>query len=122
MRDGILVVDAQGRIVDLNHSMKAIIRLPDNQVIGWPATQILAPWKDLIEESQPGTETQFEAHLGEEDDLHHYNLRISPLHDQRGKFNGQLIVLHDITQRKYMEEERKRLIHKLQEALADVKK
>ncbi len=48
-------------------------------------------------------------------------MRLSPLCDQRSQLTGQLIVLRDITKRKRLEEERARLIHELEDALAQVK-
>jgi PAS domain S-box-containing protein len=122
MGDGVLVIDAQGRIIVLNPAMQTIIGLPPDQVIGRLAAQVLAYWKKLIEDTRRlDKETQVEAHMGEEGVMHYYDLRFSPLHDRKGRLNGQLIVLRDITRRKQIEEERQRLVHKLQDAISEVK-
>ncbi len=121
MSDGILVIDAQGRIVDLNPATQSIIGLFTNQAIGQSASGVLAHWKELIPTFQVGTETQVEVRVGEEEAAHCYDVRLSPLRDRHGQLTGQLVVLRDITIRRRLEEERAALIHELQDALVNVK-
>ncbi|NWJ94258.1 MAG: hypothetical protein HXX20_00590 [Chloroflexi bacterium] len=48
-------------------------------------------------------------------------MSLSPLDEEHGKVSGKLVVLREITQRVQAEQERKRLILELQEALNQVK-
>jgi PAS domain S-box-containing protein len=120
MGDGVLVIDAQGRIADFNPAMQTIIGLPADQVIGHPAAQIFAHWQELIDCFQIDTESQIETYYGKETERC-YDLRLSPLRDRRGQLTGQLIVLRDITKHKRLEKERTHLIQELEDALAQVK-
>lgn len=121
MRDGLLVLDMQGRILDLNPAMQSAIGLRAAQVIGQPVAQALASWKELCNSWQTDTETRLEAGMGEGEARRYYDVHLLPLHDRRGRRAGQLAVLHDITERKRLEIERTRLISELQDALAQVK-
>ncbi|MCK5330293.1 MAG: PAS domain-containing protein, partial [Candidatus Marinimicrobia bacterium] len=49
MNDGVLVIDAQGRIADYNPAMQAITGIPTKQTLGQVATQALAHWEELID-------------------------------------------------------------------------
>jgi PAS domain S-box-containing protein len=104
MSDGMLVLDAQNRIVDLNPAAQAIIGVQSAQAIGQPAAEILSPRSDLVERFRDIPHAQAEITLGQEETQRHYDLRISPLTDRRRRSTGRLIVLRDITERKQAEE------------------
>ena len=105
MSDGVIVLDAQNRIVDLNPAAQRIIGRPRAGVIGQPAPQVLSDQPDLIERYLDVAEAQAEIVLGEGEAQRVYDLRISPLHSQRGRPTGRLVVLRDITERKQAEKE-----------------
>jgi PAS domain S-box-containing protein len=109
MADGVLVLDAQNRIVDLNPTVQQILARPASEIIGQPAAQVLAARSDLVERYRNVTEAQTEIVLGEGDAQRHYDLRISPLYDRRrDRLTGRLIVLRDVTERVWAEEEVKK--------------
>jgi PAS domain S-box-containing protein len=122
MADGVVVVDASQRIVDVNPSALAIIGRPPRDTIGQPAAQVLTQFGNLTELLRAGEEvaTQ-EVSLGEEEAVRYYDLRASLLRDRRGQPTGRLIVMRDITRRRKAEQERERLISELQDALAQVR-
>ena len=122
MADGVVVVDASQRIVDINPSALAIIGRPPRDTIGQPAAQVLTQFGNLTELLRAGEEvaTQ-EVSLGEEEAVRYYDLRASLLRDRRGQPTGRLIVMRDITRRRKAEQERERLISELQDALAQVR-
>ncbi len=104
MRDAVIVLDARNRIVDLNPAAQRILQRTAAQVIGQPAVQILAARPDLIERYLDVAEARTEIALGGEARAF-YDLRISPLYDIHKQLSGRLVVLHDITDRKLVEEE-----------------
>ncbi len=99
MGDGVLVLDAQNRIVDLNPAGQQIIGHTAAEAIGQPADQLLSARSDLVERYRDVTEAQAEIALGEGEARRHYDLRISPLHNRREHLTGRLIVLRDVTER-----------------------
>jgi len=113
MRDGMLVLDRQNRIADINPAAQHMFGLSASQAIGQRPHQILKDQPDLIEKYSDVMEVQNEISLGTGRKRRDYDLRISPLTDGRGQFTGRLIFLHDITERKQAErtitDERSRL-------------
>jgi PAS domain S-box-containing protein len=107
MSDAVYVLDAQSRIVSLNPAAQQVIGRPAAEVIGQPAQKALPPnWLALARRyqgvNQALAEISAEIVPGQ---IVYYDLRISPLHDQRGRQTGRLIVLRDITERKQAEAE-----------------
>ncbi len=119
--DGMMVLDLQKRIVDLNPAAQSIIGIPVSKAIGQPAAQILSPWQGLVDRFRDEAEAQAEIALDQDGAQHHYDLRFSPLTDRRTRLTGWLMILRDVTERVRADEERERLIVELQEALAKVK-
>jgi PAS domain S-box-containing protein len=110
MYDGMLVLDMRNRVVDLNRTMRKMIGLSMDEVIGESVTKLLQPgsqngsWQQLVRCFQHG-KAQTEISLCWAGVEHYYDLRISPLTDHRGQVTGRLIVLRDITKRKRAEQE-----------------
>ena len=103
MSDGVLVLDAENRIVDANPVAKGIIAPTASEIVGLPAEQVLSQWPDLIERYRSVPETHTEISVGEGVVQTYFDLRISPLRDWRNRLTGRLIVFRDITKRKEME-------------------
>ena len=105
MGDGVIVLDVQNRIVDLNPAARRIIGRRAAGAIGQPAAQVLSGRPDLVERYRDVAEAHAEIALGEGEAQRYYDVRIPPLHDRRGRLTGRLIVLRDVTERKQVEEE-----------------
>jgi PAS domain S-box-containing protein len=105
MNDGMIVLDMQGRVVDINPSARHIIGSTTSQVIGQQAAQVLSTWPDLIEQYRDVSKVQTEIALGQGATRRDYDLRISPLTDRRNRPTGRLVILRDITQRKRADKE-----------------
>ncbi len=101
--DGMLVLDEQGRIVDLNPAAAKIVRAP-RDVIGRPAEQVLNAWPGLVERYRDVTEAQAEILLSSDRGDWWYDLRISLLTNRSGQLSGRLVILRDITERKQAEQ------------------
>lgn len=104
MGDGVIVLDARNRVVDLNPAAQRILGRSPVEAIGQLGGAIFAGQLNL-EESPPdrgamGGEVVLE--VGEE--VRSFDPRITPLYDRRGHLTGRLIVLRDITGRKRAEE------------------
>ena len=103
MSDGMLALDERNRIVDVNRTAQDILGIPLATAIGQPAAQVLSPWQDLVDRFGDKLAAQAEISLNRGETQRHYDLRISPLNDQRGRFSGRLIVLRDMTESKEAE-------------------
>ena len=107
MRDGVIVLDARDRIVDLNPAAAAILGRPATTAIGQAAQAVLPPPITLDTAKPAGAEREIGLTTG--GTARYYDLRVGALAAGRGRPQGRLIVLHDITERRRAEEERVRL-------------
>jgi len=104
MSDAVIVLDAQERIVDLNPAAERIVGHTAAEIIGQPLVQVLPVWPTVAERAHRETGAHAEVAWGEGDATSTYDLRTSPLRDQRGRDTGCLVVLRDITELKQAEE------------------
>jgi PAS domain S-box-containing protein len=104
MADGVIALDAQSRVVDLNPAAQRIIGRTASQAIGQPAAQVFSDWSDLVEQDCGATVAGGEIVLGEGEEQRTFDPRISPLYDRHRRLTGRLIVLRDVTERKRAEE------------------
>jgi PAS domain S-box-containing protein len=122
MQDGVIVLDASGRIVDVNPAAQRILGQSATQAIGQPYAGLISALSATSASFANGvTAGVQEVTLGAGEAQCHYDLLTSPLQDSSGRHVGWLIVLRDITQRKQIEKEREALILDLQDALSKVK-
>jgi len=104
MKDGMIVLDANGRIVDINPAAQNIIGFSgDGQSIGKSIADVLSQWPHLIESYRNVDEAEDEITLGENDTQRWYELNLTTLRDENKTVIGQVITVRDITQRKLAE-------------------
>jgi diguanylate cyclase (GGDEF)-like protein/PAS domain S-box-containing protein len=96
MNDGVIVLDAQNRLVDINRTGLQMIGKTGQLVIGEPAESVFANISVIFNRFRDTITTRQEIVIGEKAQ-HYYDLRITPLYDHRGRFSGRLIVARDIT-------------------------
>ncbi|HSG45959.1 MAG TPA: PAS domain S-box protein [Anaerolineales bacterium] len=104
MTDGMIVTDANGRIVDINLAAQTMIGLADKkQPINKSLADVLSQWPELIERYKGSTETKDEISIGEDNSKRWYELSLSTLKDENQTLIGQVITIRDITERKHTE-------------------
>ena len=111
LSDGIIVLDAQGCIVDLNPSAEAIVGNPACDALGQPVALLLPGCGDLAEGRDNHTETSSEVNLTNGEEERYYDLRITPLYDLPGRLTGRVVAFHDITERKRAEDTIKQMAY-----------
>lgn len=101
LEDGILVLDMQDRVVDVNaHALT--LASPMESPIGKPLTEVFSRWKDLIDKYNL-PEARFKVQLPDYP-YSHLDVRILPLKDNSGRKLGRLISWRDITEEKKVED------------------
>jgi PAS domain S-box-containing protein len=119
MREGMLVLDPQGRVVSLNPAAEQILGITSPQARGAPVRELLP----VLPEGNPcleEAEIEFSVSAGQAGSgsaVHHYAVAISPLKDWRGLQSGCLVLLHDVTGQKLVQTQ----ILEQQRALATLK-
>ncbi len=104
MKDGMIVVDANRRIVDINQAALQIIGLSgEKEPIGKQLNDILAPWSELVAKYRDVSEANDEISIGEGDAQRWYELHISNLQDENKLLIGRILTARDITDRKKAE-------------------
>ena len=103
LTDGVIVLDARGRIVDVNGAATRVLGLVPSSCVGAPAAGVLAMWPDLVAAlTSPDVRTgEIRVHLG---GTLHLDFRVSPLRDVRRRVSGWLVSLRDATDRRRAEE------------------
>jgi len=115
INDAVFVVDALGRIVDINRAALAVLGKTTAQVIGQPSRLVFGEWPNLVEQFKDVDGGFNEISIQVRGDTHYYDLSISPLYDGRKRLLGHVFVLHDITKRKTLEDGYRQLSERLEQ-------
>ena len=102
MRDGVLVLDMQNRIVDLNPVARALFEA-DELLIGEPVVKFLEAWTELVNKYEYVNDFHIEVCLDKEPPTY-LDVHASPIIDRRKRQIGKLILLQDITSLKVIEQ------------------
>lgn len=99
MSEGVLVLDAQGRLADINPAAEKLLNVAPENVLGKPASYVLRDWPALRMCLENSKDTQVEIQVS--DDLPRYfEVRIRSLYNLRKKPSGRMLVFNDITTRR----------------------
>ncbi|MGB8984550.1 MAG: histidine kinase N-terminal 7TM domain-containing protein [Anaerolineales bacterium] len=104
MKDGMIILDGNRRIVDINHAALQMIGLSGEQkYIGKPVAEILSKWPELVARYRDVLETEDEVRVGEGQAQRWFQLSLSSLFDENHAMIGRVITARDITDRKFAE-------------------
>jgi diguanylate cyclase (GGDEF)-like protein/PAS domain S-box-containing protein len=107
MRDAVIVLDAQNRILYLNPMAELLLGRSEGNAIGQPLNQVSPPSATALMPHLNGTEGQYEVTFNSEGNAPIYEVTISPmgLLSQREGEHGtnHVVILHDISLRKEAE-------------------
>jgi PAS domain S-box-containing protein len=104
MRDGMIVLDSQGNIVDINPAVQRALGLSAYQAIGQKAKDLFNAWPSLVERYEHMLEADDEIVLGDGESQVWYELRMSPLVDNLDRPLGRVVTVRNITEKKRTEE------------------
>ncbi len=97
--DGLIVLDTQQRIVDINPAAQRALSHSGRPPIGAALSRLWPGWSALAPAAEQPT-AQGDALLAVNDEQRVFEVRVSPLYNQYQEITGRLVMLHDSTERK----------------------
>ena len=120
LRDAVLVIDNQRRVLDMNRAalrLAGVARAP----IGQPVDQVLAPWSEQFERYRDVYEAEEEILLPQaQGEPRYLELQIMPLRDRRGRTSGKIVTARDVTDRHRAEVQLRQLQRAVEQSPASV--
>ena len=124
MQDGVVVLDEEGRVLDLNPAARTLLGIADDP-LGRPVAEALTPLGALLSAAPADAAARERVEMGGPAPARRVDVRVTPLRDRAGRATGRLLVLRDMTeaerregalalQRAYLEQ----LFHAAPEGLA----
>ncbi len=98
MREGMVVFDADWRVVRLNPAAADILATSTEKARGKPLRAILPTLSDSLTRLTEAAMNLLEIRLGTGSGVRSYTLTSSPLKDFRGLLMGHVLLLHDVTE------------------------
>jgi diguanylate cyclase (GGDEF)-like protein len=96
MADGVLVIDAQNRVVDVNPAALQFMGAGGASPVGQPVDAVFGAYPQLVAQYRDVAQVQSEIQVGPE----HFDLRITPLYDRQRRLTGRLIVWRNVSAHK----------------------
>ncbi len=97
MGDAVLVTDMRHRILELNPAARKLANPDLDQLIGMSADDVFPVWAGVIKAYQNIEEAHDDISITIDGEEKYFDLRITPLKDQRRGPVGRLIILRDIS-------------------------
>jgi len=119
MNDGVLLLDGQDRVVDMNPTVQRITGHSISEAFGEPIERVWSGWGGSREIEHNEAVGVRELVVGKGEDQRTYEMHISPLRDWKGRLVSQLVVLRNITRRKRAEEALKRAYTELEDRVSE---
>ena len=117
MADGLLILDNQNRIMDVNPAARAILGLDLQELVGKQIEQIITDWLPFSERPDRTNGKSMELKLKGGMENRDYEISDSPFYEKPGSPGGTIVFLHDTTNRKRLEEKLREMERKHAEAL-----
>nr|WP_290221272.1 histidine kinase N-terminal 7TM domain-containing protein [Trichocoleus desertorum] len=118
MSDGVLVLDQQNRVVDINPAARELLGTTV-ACVGQPAAKSLWQWQDIARRCYDSGDHRL-AIAREGKPLRYIELRTTPLRDRTQQLTGRLIVLRDVTERHQAELDLQQANQRLQNQLLEI--
>ena len=99
MQDGMIVLDTQGNVVDINPAVQKALGLSASEAIGQKARDLFSAWPSLVQRYENLLEAQDEIVFGENESQTWYELRLSPLVDNYDRPIGRVVTVRNITEK-----------------------
>ncbi len=104
LRAGVIVLDSEGRVVDLNPSARERLSRTNDVMVGQLASEVLGPWAEMAQGAPDGPSSRRRV-ISDPVQKRHHELTVVPLRDRWGGVQGRVIVAYDVTALKEAEQE-----------------
>ena len=119
MSDGVLVLDMQNRIVDINPAMQRLLDQSAAPFVGTSVWKELEAWlgrsQSILHEEKSETEIRMPG-----SPPRYLDVRVTPLFDKYQQVKGRLLVFRDISDRKKVEKELRHANERMQGQLIEI--
>jgi PAS domain S-box-containing protein len=107
MADGLMILDYQDRIVEVNPATQSILGLGVQELVGKQLEQVITNLLPPGERSHQKSKKTIEINLPNGKENRIYELSDSPFYEKNGTLGGRIIFLHDVSERKRAESRQK---------------
>jgi PAS domain S-box-containing protein len=98
MRDSVIVLDGENRVVDINPAALAGLNQDFSTIVGKTVEQVYANFPKLVERYRDMTDFHEVIALEVNGESSYYDIRFTPILDRRGKITGRIIVGRNISE------------------------
>jgi diguanylate cyclase (GGDEF)-like protein/PAS domain S-box-containing protein len=119
MSDGILVIDTESRIVDINPAMEQFLSHQPGAFLGKHVWDVFENWMDQHDALINGEESRTELRISHAPSRY-LDLRVTPIYDRYQRLKGRLMVFRDVTDRKQVEKKLRSANDQLQSQLIEI--
>jgi diguanylate cyclase (GGDEF)-like protein/PAS domain S-box-containing protein len=117
----VFVVDAQDRVLDANTVAQGMLGKSLDEIVGGEVIDVFRVWPELINRFLASHETHEEIHIPG-NPPRTLEIIVSALYNRFKKLEGRIIVAHDITERKWLENDLKYANETLERQLTDIER
>jgi len=97
--DGVLILDNDNLIVDINPAAQKLLGVTSKQAIGESVQVVLAKWPDLIARFLDVPSIQAVINTEEHGETFYFDIRISPISNRMRRRSGRAVTIRDVTER-----------------------
>jgi diguanylate cyclase (GGDEF)-like protein/PAS domain S-box-containing protein len=99
LRDGILILDSDNTIVDINPAAQNLLGVSGKQVIGESVGILRKKMPAMVDQFLDVSSINTEVKVGEEGGERYFDVVISPVDGRGGESSGRTVTIHDTTER-----------------------
>lgn len=99
MRDGVLVLDIEKRVVDMNRAAGSILGIGEAEGLGQTIGELFARQPHLVKQLEAVTASRRDIMLETTQGIRFYEITFAPMYDPQRQIVGQIVMFYDITER-----------------------